>query len=38
LRYRDSGDPVAVLAADLLIEALEDSFEPFDLALRFREV
>ena len=36
--FDDARDPVAVLAAHLLIEALEDLFQAFDLTLRFREM
>ena len=34
----DAGDAVAMLAAHLLTEALEDPFEAFDLALRLLEM
>ena len=36
--FDDPRDPVAVLAADLFVEALEHLFQAFDLTLRFFEV
>ncbi len=36
--FDDPGDPVAVLSADLFVQALEDLFQPCDLALRLLEV